>query len=233
MPEHPAGRTQRGRAHPPGGPPEETLDIAVGGRAWRITAVTDQDALLDSADDFEHFPFGLLLWDSAVGLARHFAGAPHLVAGRTVLELGCGVGLPGLVARAMGAAVCQTDHQGAALRLAEWNAAQNGSGPIERFAADWRAWTHRDRYDLLLGADITYNRPEHFHLEQIFRQNLAPGGSVLLSDPGRPQTLDFAAHLEKRGWSIAMDAVTVSPCRPADAAQETQVTIFTITRTPE
>ena len=72
----------------------------------------DQDALLDFAEELEHFPYGFLLWEASVALARKLAANPSLVAGKRVLELGAGVGLaPGIVARSLGAEVWQTDHQ--------------------------------------------------------------------------------------------------------------------------
>ena len=56
--------------------------------------------------------------------------------------------------------------------------------------------------DLLLGADILYERIMHPYLEPIFRQNLASGGQLILADPSRPQALTFIADLEKRGWQF-------------------------------
>ncbi|HLV78684.1 MAG TPA: methyltransferase, partial [Chthonomonadaceae bacterium] len=156
--------------------PLETVSVRVGERVWKITCVQSQDALLDAAESFAHFPYGFLLWESAVGLARLLVARPALVASKRVLELGAGAGLPGLVARSLGADVWQTDHQPDALALARFNAAQNNVDGLDLFLADWYDWSHEARYDLLLGADILYQRDAHYHLERIFRQNLAPGG---------------------------------------------------------
>ena len=189
--------------------PLVTSDIAIGERDWRITAVHNQDALLEFADTLEHFPYGFLLWESAIGLARMLTANPEFVVGKSVLELGAGVGVPGMVARGLGANVWQTDHQVGALQLAQINAAQNNVTGIATFLADWQTWTHAPRYDVILGADICYERAMQFYLEQIFRANLRPGGTLLLSDPGRPQTLEFAAHLEKHGWTLRIETQTV------------------------
>jgi predicted nicotinamide N-methyase len=206
--------------------PLVTTPLQIGGREWRIASVQNQDALLDGADELEHFPYGFLLWESAVGLARYLAANPELAAGKRLLELGAGVGLPGLVARTLGAQVWQTDHQPGALALAQTNAEQNGVQGVTRFLADWRVWTHTERYDLLLGADILYERAMHFHLEAIFQRNLAPGGRLLLSDPDRPQATEFLARLERRGWRFALDVMRVSRLEAAEAQTAVPVAIL-------
>ena len=203
--------------------PLETMAMTIGGRDWHIRAVQDQDYLLDVADTLENVPYGFLLWESAIGLAQLLAEQPALVAGKRVLELGAGVGLAGLMAAALGAQVWQTDHQPDALALAQVNAdahgyAQaNGYSGIEQFLADWRTWQHTECYDVILGADILYERAMYAYLEPIFQQNLAPGGCLLLADPCRPQALEFAAHLEKHGWHFELSTCPVT--LPATAEQ--------------
>lgn len=185
-------------------PPLETQTVEVGGRMWHIRSAPSQDTLLEVADLLEHFPFGFLLWESAVGMARFLAARPELSAGQRVLELGAGVGLPGLVAASLGAKVWQTDHQPGTLELSRINAGLNGVEGVQTFLADWIDWRHLDRYDLILGADILYDRSVRFHLEQIFLQCLTPNGSLLLADPGRPQALEFVSYLEKRAWHVTL-----------------------------
>jgi predicted nicotinamide N-methyase len=196
-----------------------------------VTCVQDQDTLLDYAEELEYFPYGFLLWDSAIGLARMLAGDPALVAGKRVLELGAGVGLPGIVARSLGADVCQTDHQMHALWLAQVNACENGVEGITTFAADWQTWTHPHRYDVVLGADILYERGMHFYLEDVFGRVVAPGGKLLLSDPGRPQAMEFAAQLETRGWTLALDTQSVLRDEGTQISKPVEVLLLTATRT--
>ena len=212
--------------------PLVTHDIPVAGRCWQVTTVQNENALLDSAHELEHFPFGLLLWEAAVGLAHYLTARPEIVAGRSVLELGAGVGVAGIVAQSVNGRVCQTDHQKPALELARRNAEQNGITGIEQFLADWRSWSHCKLYDVIIGADITYERAMHFYLEEIFARNLAPGGAVLLSDPGRPQSLEFAARLENKGWHILLETLPVPPVENEQAGIPVDIAIMTLTKLP-
>ena len=207
--------------------PWETVDLTIGDRAWQITCVCSRAGLAADADHLEHDVYGFLLWESAVALARRLTQPMEQIQGKQVLELGAGVGLPGLVAHTLGATVHQTDYQPDALALAAWNARQNGIDGVETFLADWRTWRHAPRYDLILGADILYDASLHFYLEAIFRKNLQPGGRLLLADPGRPQALDFAVQLEQHGWRIEMQSMTVSAIRPENLAPLVEVTLLT------
>jgi predicted nicotinamide N-methyase len=212
--------------------PLETFALALGGRTWHITAVQNQDALLDVADQLEHIPYGFLLWESAIGLANLLVRQADQVSGQQVLELGAGVGLPGLVARALQAEVWQTDHEAHALALAATNATQNGVLGIHQFVADWRNWNHTPRYDLLLGADILYERAMHPYLEPIFRQNLAPGGRLLLADPCRPQAFAFVAELERRGWHFTIEIEKITLPIRQEKSKPVEVMLVSGTQPP-
>jgi predicted nicotinamide N-methyase len=78
---------------------------------------TLQPAEWDALTPAYSVPTSATQWPSALLLAAHLVAHPSLVAGRRVLELGCGCsGLPGRVAAALGAAaVCFTDAEQAAL----------------------------------------------------------------------------------------------------------------------
>jgi methyltransferase-like protein 23 len=189
----------------------DAVSIPIGGREWRVECVTDQGRVLAYAESHPQAPYGLLLWESAVALARSLHHRSTLVANKQVLELGAGVGLPGLVARSLGAEVWQTDHLTDALEIARLNARVNDVGGIRHFAADWTRWTDDRLYDVILGADILYERGMQTSVVSIFRRNLAPGGFVLLADPGRQQSFDLLARLEDEGARFDLEIAYVEP----------------------
>src|SRR3954469_19596753 len=97
-------------------------------------------------------PYWSVLWRSGVALARELADAP--LARRRVVELGCGLGVPSLVAARGGAEVLATDAAPEALELVQLNARENGVG-LETMLADWSAaddLAERGPFDLVLAA---------------------------------------------------------------------------------
>jgi predicted nicotinamide N-methyase len=119
------------------------------------------------------------------------------VAGLEVVELGCGLGLPSLVAAARGARITATDWADAAVDLLRTNAARNRlEVAVER--RDWREpW--EARFDLALAADVLYERR---NVEPLIDRlgELAPRSLLALA--GRPYE---AAFLD--GWPGRRDEV--------------------------
>jgi predicted nicotinamide N-methyase len=178
--------------------------LSVGGRvvsvlhAAAVFSRGDEDRFL--TDPANSVPYGVALWPSAVALGHDVATRPAEFRGRTVLELGAGTGLPGIVAASHGASVVQTDRHELALHVCRLNGERNGVVGVEYHRDDWAGWGDTRRYDWILAADVLYADTLHPHLRRIFDRGLAPGGRVLLADPYRRASLPFLESLEADGW---------------------------------
>lgn len=200
-------------------------DIVLGGRCWQIDAVRDQSALFAASDHFADFPFGLLLWESSIALARVLTAMPA-AHGLRVLEIGAGVGFSGMAAAAAGASVRQTDHLAEALALCRHNAALNSVTGVDCVLGDWTNWHDDTRYDLVIGADVLYDIAAHAPVSAILERNLAPMGRALLTDPGRPQTPLFIEALSAAGWSVTSsieEIPAIVPVRPEQLVPVTSI----------
>lgn len=198
------------------GLPLESLRVQAGGRAWVIAAVRDQDRLLAKAGDWAPFPYGVLLWESALVLGDVLAEC-GFVRGADVLELGAGTGVAGLVAAGLGARVVQTDHGFEALALCRRNAAANSVTGLEQRMGDWSAWTDDATYDVVIGADVLYEQALYGDILKVLEKAVRPGGVAVLTDPGRTHAWRFINDLRAAGWTVGVDRRTVAalpPCEP-------------------
>lgn len=144
-------------------------------------------------------PYWEVLWRSGVALARELEGEP--LRGLRVVELGCGLGLPSLVAARAGASVLATDAAPAALELVRRNSDANGVR-LDTATADWNEpeqLVERGPFDLVLAADVLYERAAVAQLLSLLPR-LAP--AAWLADPGRPAARAFMEEARRRGWPV-------------------------------
>jgi len=198
--------------------PLHEYHLRLSGREWSVlhtgAVLSRDDEQRFLTDNKPRLPYGIVLWPAAIALAHEVAARGESLAGKRVLELGAGTGLPGIVAASLGARVVQTDRQELAMGVCRRNAERNGVATIEHRLADWTEWSDTERYDFIIGSDILYGDAMHPHLRRIFETNLAPGGVILLSDPFRAPSLVLLEAMEADGWNVGMAKWNVG----ADAA---------------
>lgn len=175
--------------------------LRVGPQLVEIEASVDQSALLVATEGRDILPFGLLLWEAAIALGETIAERD--LTGLDVLELGCGVGLPGIVAARAGARVLMTDIDMLALEIAARNVRANGVDSRVTFdAPNWRTWAPVNRFDMILGADIVYDWEDHAAIVRLITTALRPGGVALITDPRRSETLHFLELCQQAGLEL-------------------------------
>jgi predicted nicotinamide N-methyase len=199
------------------GVPEELVEetVTAGGLELSLLRPADAAALIDEQQfEVEEFlPYWAELWPAGAALA---AALPADLHGRRVLELGCGLGLPSLVAASRGAHVLATDWATEALELLELNARRNGLS-LEVAHARWDDPDGFDSgWELVLAADVLY---EHRNVPQLLALLQRLDAETLLAEPGRPPAQSFfqaAAGV----WEIDEVAERVYRLRRAGAARD-------------
>lgn len=180
--------------------------VEAGGRTLSLLVPPDAEALIDEdafAQD-EFLPYWAELWPSALALAD----VP--VAGR-VLELGCGLGVPSLVAALAGHDVLATDWSQDAIALLRVNARRVGAR-LEARVWDWRTPRPFDPVPVVMAADVLYEARNAAPLLAALDAVVAPGGEALIADPGRSAAPAFFAAAE-RDWTLEEAAPRVTRLR--------------------
>jgi predicted nicotinamide N-methyase len=140
-------------------------------------------------------PYWARLWPSGLALADELTARDDL-GGLRVLELGCGLGLPSIVAARGGAEVMATDGSPDAVVFAAHNMALNDAEG-EVALVDWRdadALVERGPWDLVIAADVFYLRDNVEALMRLLPRLLpGPEGEALITDPSRAGGRDFLA----------------------------------------
>ena len=194
----------------PHGYDTEPLELTIGSRRLTLLRVKDLERWVDREallrDETEEPPYWAHLWTGSITLARHIE--KHVECrDRQILDLGCGLGLTGIVAALKGGRVTFADKEPEALAFATVNAQVNDCPLFEAKLLDFTRDVMDQRFSLILGAEILYDRPVFLKLIAFLRHHLNPGGRALFADARRTNTDDFYYWLDAAGLTWTREAV--------------------------
>ena len=178
-------------------------EISVGGTSLTLWLPPDLDALIDveAFERDERIPYWANVWESAIVLAEELMALDGT--GQRLLELGCGLALPAIVARRRGFDVVASDYEEDALEGVRFNAACNAAQGLETLLLDWRRLPDAlPTFDLVVAADVLYE-PHHAEaLATVVARTLAPHGVALITDPGRARAVNFEPAIRAVGLGV-------------------------------
>ena len=152
--------------------------------------------------------FGVL-WDSGKVLALVMES--YEVSGKRILEIGCGMALGSLLLNSRQANITATDyHPEAGSFLAE-NVRLNQGQQIPFLRTSWQ--NQEDglgKFDLLIGADILYERDHIELLSEFIERHANPKCEIVLVDPGRGNHAAFSKKMLKLGYQHSQETVQES-----------------------
>ena len=187
--------------------PLRHFTLTVAGRVLELCSAKSIDELIDriSEDQFsvdERMPYWADVWHSAVALAEHMSESPDIVAGKDILDIGCGLGVPGIMAALLGARVTFGDYDDDALLAAEMNLATNAP----RFEASFTCIDIRHKpqrkWDVVLAADIVYEHRMIDPARAFLRHAVTEDGCFVLAEPNRSVAEDFVQSLDNIGFKV-------------------------------
>jgi predicted nicotinamide N-methyase len=205
--------------------PEPLLDVVseeveAGGETLTIIRPSDWAELRhQEGAEGRSAPYWAIAWPSGLALADSLGDRD--LSGKRVLELGCGLAIPSLVAARRGASVVATDGSPDAVVFAAHNLALNDlEGEVAQ--VDWRdgdTLIEGAPWDLVLASDVLYLRHNVEALLRLVPELIGGSGEALVADPSRAGGRDFVASA-KRMFALetrhdpALKQVAIHSLRP-------------------
>ena len=176
--------------------------VAVGGLWVRLLRPSEPEELFAVAADARgDAPYWAELWPCARSLAAHLASLD--LTGMRVLELGCGLALPSLVAALRGADVLASDVSADALERVAESGRRTLGRPLATLQADLHepsALLASGTFDLVLGADLLYDCTLASAMGALIPQ-IAP--AALFAYAWQGSAIPLAVPLAAQGYRIA------------------------------
>jgi predicted nicotinamide N-methyase len=204
-----------------------TVDVRVADESLSILKPRNSDDLISEADYVrdERLPYWADVWPSSLILASRLANAPG--SSRTLLELGCGLGIVSITAMRSGFKVLASDYYEDALRFTRANAWRNLRREPAVRMIDWRALPgDLGAYDIIVAADVLYEMTYAELVADVLATALAPRGMAIIADPGRVGVDMFLEACTARG----LTRVTRDTHPFVEGAIRQKITLFSIRR---
>jgi len=177
----------------------DTTEVKIRDRQFSFFIPRKLEPFLDQEDVFHNFPLWAKIWEASLVLADHLASLEPRP-GKDLLEVGCGLGLVGIVAASFGYKVTMTEQDPDALNFARANALSNLSPsdpPIEIRTLDWNRPALDRTFDLLVASEIVYSERDYEPLFGLFKALLKPGGEIILAEGLRESSFNFFKEMSR------------------------------------
>lgn len=128
------------------------------------------------------------VWASEVALSEFLIQEfyPELLTGKTILELGCGTGLAGLVGGKLGGVPTFSDKVPMVMESTQEACRLNGIQAFSTLVLDWaKPKGLTQQYDMILGSEIFYDNTFLDDICQLLDQVMVVGGIGIFCDPNR------------------------------------------------
>ena len=142
--------------------------------------------------------FGIV-WASGEILARLMFD--YDIAGKRILEVGCGIGLASLVLNQRSADITATDYHPDVESFLIENTKLNHSELIPFIRTSWTdEITKLGKFDIIIGSDLLYERGHADELSTFINQHANSHCTVIIVDPGRQYRTHFSKNMVDLGF---------------------------------
>lgn len=170
-------------------------------------ALTEEEQKDPFAEDL--CPYFGVLWPAAEALSVYLSQNANLVKDKKVLELGCGLGYPSLLASYLGADVLATDFHPQVEEFFLRNC-RHSNVNCNYMRLNWREdQGHIGLFDVVMGSDVLYESKHPREVARGLLRFVKPNGKIILSDPGRNYLQQFVDAMKAEGQQEEMTSVNI------------------------
>ncbi len=191
--------------------------LKVGDKTIRLLKAADLEEVLAGKDPFENvseFPFWIRLWEAAMVLSYLLASLPQAKEkGRTLLELGAGLGAPGLAAASAGFEVTLSDYEEIILDFQRVSSVASGLPNVRTLLLDWLNPPDMEPFDVIAGAEILFREEFLQPILALVKRYLKPDGALYLAHDIKRKSLVKFLDMAKEDFRIAAGRQTMNTSR--------------------
>jgi predicted nicotinamide N-methyase len=170
--------------------------VKIDGHALTLFTPASLDRFIDPNDLMHDFPLWAKIWEASGLLASYLFRLPPDPQ-KTMLEIGCGLGMVGIAAAKAGHRITMTEINPDALNFARANALANGCPELAIQRLDWNAPQVTRRFDYIVGSETVYRSEDIDGLEALFDRHLRPDGIIVLAEGVRRTGVDFWERMRR------------------------------------
>jgi len=187
---------------------------------------------LDKRDD-ESLGWGYWdrIWPSSVALSEYLIHQffPTKLAETKVLEIGCGTGVPGVIAAHLGAFIMFSDMVPVTLEAIKETCQMNHITNFDACILDWSEKIHsKERYDVVLGCEVFFDEEILPHIAHVLEQVLTPEGKAIFCDPNR-LGLDTIELAFQKKFNMSIEQIPLNWPRRKESGGQKMVYLYELT----
>lgn len=195
----------------------ETASWRVAGETLQLTTLKNVESSIDQVIDWlevkgyapEHIenlaPYFGVVWPASLALCAYLdqGDVKRRIRGRSVVELGCGLGLPAMICSRAGGECVVVDSHPSVPSFLRVNVAQNEPLNLvfespEDLVAECK--TTGRVFDWVIASDVLYDRSMAVGFADVISVIASSDATCVVTDPGRAYVNEFVTAMRARGW---------------------------------
>jgi predicted nicotinamide N-methyase len=224
----------------------ETTPWRVAGETLQLTTLKNVETSIDQVIDWLELqgyapeqienlaPYFGVVWPSSLALCAYLdqIEVKSRIRSRSVVELGCGLGLPAMICSRAGGECVVVDNHPSVPSFLRLNVSQNEPLSLifkspEDLVSECK--TQGRVFDWVIASDVLYDRAMATGFADVMSLIASADATCVVTDPGRAYVNEFVSAMRARGW-VEEFVIWSVPAGSNYAAKETDVFVVVFRR---